>query len=156
MRVGSLDEAVRLANDSDYGLTASAWTRDPATARSLQERLSAGVVTINDCVSSLGDPSAPYGGLRHSGIGRSHGVAGLREMAQVRYSTRDPSHRPMLWWYPYDSSYRRLMATAGPALHARSRLRRVRSQLALVGFGRFWRRVSAFQLVRNLDKLFWG
>ncbi|MFI5182780.1 MAG: aldehyde dehydrogenase family protein [Vicinamibacteria bacterium] len=154
MRVASLEEAVRLANDSDYGLTASGWTRDPATARLLQERLSAGVVTINDCVSSLGDPGAPYGGLRRSGIGRSHGVVGFREMAQVKYMTRDPSRRPMLWWYPYDSAYRRLMAAAVPALHSRSWLRRARSQLSLMAFGRFWRRVSAFQLVRNVDKLF--
>lgn len=154
MRVASVDEAVRLANDSDYGLTASGWTRDPATARLLQERLSAGVVTINDCVSSLGDPSAPYGGLRRSGIGRSHGTPGLREMAQVKYVTRDASRRSMLWWYPYDPAYRRLMASAVRALHARSWLERVRSQLALARFGRLWRRVGALPLARNVDKLF--
>ncbi len=154
MRVPSLDEAVRLANDSDYGLTASGWTRDPATARLLQERLSAGVVSINDCVSSLGDPSAPYGGFRRSGIGRSHGAQGLREMAQVKYVSFDRSRRAMLWWYPYDARYRRLMAMAARALHARSWTLRLRSQLSLLGFGRFWRRVSTFQLIRNLDKLF--
>ena len=47
--------------------------------------LAAGVVSINDCLSSLGEPSAPYGGFKQSGIGRSHGLAGLREMAQTRY-----------------------------------------------------------------------
>jgi acyl-CoA reductase-like NAD-dependent aldehyde dehydrogenase len=153
-RVPSLDEAIRLANDSDYGLTASGWTRDPATARLLQERLSAGVVSINDCVSSLGDPAAPYGGFRRSGIGRSHGGQGLREMAQVKYVSFDRSRRPLLWWYPYDARYRRLMATAARALHARSWLERFRCQLALLGFERFWRRVSTFQLIRNVDKLF--
>ncbi len=153
-RVASVDEAVRLANDSDYGLTASGWTRDPATARLLQERLSAGVVTINDCVSSLGDPSAPYGGFRRSGLGRSHGALGLREMAQAKYVNRDSSRRPMLWWYPYDAGYRRLMASAVRALHARSWLGRLRGHLALIRFARLWRRVGAFQLVRNVDKLF--
>jgi len=109
---------------------------------------------VNDCVSSLGEPSAPYGGFRRSGFGRAHGTAGLREMTQTKYVTRDSSTRPMLWWYPYDSSYRRLMARAGRALHASSFLARVGSQLALMGSRRFWRRVSPFQLVRNLDRFF--
>jgi acyl-CoA reductase-like NAD-dependent aldehyde dehydrogenase len=154
MTVSSLDEAIRHANDSDYGLTASGWTRDPATARRLQEELSAGVVTINDCVSSLGEPSAPYGGRRLSGFGRAHGAAGLREMAQVKYVTLDSSRKPMLWWYPYDASYRRLMVTAGRALHGASLFGRVRAQLALAAFPRLWRRVSPFHLLRNLDRFF--
>ena len=89
MAVDSLEEAVRLANDSEYGLTASAWTRDAETARRLQRELRAGVVTINDCASSFGEPSAPWGGLKHSGVGRTHGRAGLREMVQVKYVARD-------------------------------------------------------------------
>jgi succinate-semialdehyde dehydrogenase/glutarate-semialdehyde dehydrogenase len=152
MSVTSLDEAVRLANDSEYGLTASGWTRDPAIAARLQRQLSAGVVTINDCVSSLGEPSAPYGGVRHSGIGRVHGAAGIREMCQIRYVTRDMARRPMLWWYPYDAAYRRFMALAGPALHARSLWTRLRSQLALMLSGRMWRRVGPIALLRNVDR----
>jgi succinate-semialdehyde dehydrogenase/glutarate-semialdehyde dehydrogenase len=154
MTVTSLDDAIRLANDSDYGLTASGWTRDTATARLLQDRLSAGVVTINDCVSSLGDPAAPYGGVRRSGIGRAHGAAGLREMSQIRFTSRDTSRRPMLWWYPYDVPYRRLIVTAGRALYARSFWTRIRNQVALTAFGRFWRRVSPMALVRSADRLF--
>src|SRR5437762_3297766 len=73
MAVPSLDEAIRLANDSDYGLTASGWTRDPATAGRLERELQAGVVTINDCVYTFGEPSAPWGGFKKSGLGRAHG-----------------------------------------------------------------------------------
>src|SRR5260370_37751198 len=98
MTVDSVDEAIELANQSEYGLTASGWTRDPATARRLQERLAAGVVTINDCVSSYGEPTAPWGGIKKSGFGRTHGLAGLREMVQVKYVTTDRSRRPALWW----------------------------------------------------------
>jgi acyl-CoA reductase-like NAD-dependent aldehyde dehydrogenase len=153
MSVASLDEAIRLANDSEYGLTASGWTRDPATARILQERLSAGVVTINDCVSSFGEPTAPWGGVKHSGLGRTHGRAGLREMIEVKYVSEDWARRPALWWYPYDDAYRRLMSTANRALHSRSVFARIAHQLGLVRFGRFWRRISLPSLLRNLDKL---
>jgi acyl-CoA reductase-like NAD-dependent aldehyde dehydrogenase len=154
MAVASLDEAIRLANDGDCALTASGWTRDAAVARRLQDELSAGVVTINDCVSSLGEPSAPYGGFRQSGFGRAHGAAGLREMAQVKYVTRDASRKPMLWWYPYDAAYRLLMETAERALHSSSAFTRMRNQLSLAGSSRFWRRVNPLSLLRNVDKLF--
>ncbi len=153
-RVPNLGEAVRLANDSEYGLTASAWTRDRGTAERLQRELHAGVVSINDCVSSLGEPGAPYGGMRHSGIGRAHGVLGLRELTQAKYVTRDASRRPMLWWYPYGRDFEAFMQTAGRALHGRSLTTRLWNQLALAGKSRFWSRMNLFSLFRNLDKLF--
>ena len=154
MAVDSLEEAVRLANDSEYGLTASGWTRSAETARRLQEGLVAGVVTINDCVSSYGEPTAPWGGVKRSGIGRTHGGLGLREMVQARYVTRDRSSGPALWWYPYGEDYRRLMQTANRALHASSPFARISAQLGFARFARFWRRVSPWSLLQNLDKLF--
>jgi acyl-CoA reductase-like NAD-dependent aldehyde dehydrogenase len=154
MRVASLEEAIRLANDSPYGLTASGWTRSPQTARRLQAELAAGVISINDCVSSIGEPNAPYGGFKRSGIGRSHGLAGLREMTQTRYVSWDATRRPMLWWYPYGQELRRLLANALQALHDRSPLRRALGHARLVGSRRFRRRTSALSLLNHLDKLF--
>lgn len=153
MKVAGLDEAVRLANDSPYGLTASGWTRSLETARRLQSELAAGVVSINDSVSSLGEPTAPYGGLKQSGFGRCHGLAGLRELTQTKYLSRDDSRRPMLWWYPYGADFRRLLATATRALHDPSPLRRLASQAGLLRFGRFRQRVSLLRLLKNVDKL---
>jgi succinate-semialdehyde dehydrogenase/glutarate-semialdehyde dehydrogenase len=154
MSVPSLEEATRLANDSEYGLTASAWTRDPATADRLQRELQAGVVTINDCVYSYGEPTAPWGGVKHSGIGRTHGLPGLREMVQVKYVAREFGGGADLWWYPYGAEFRRLMSTANRALHAPSLWGRVTAQLRLLGFGRFWRRARLLGLLKNADKLF--
>jgi succinate-semialdehyde dehydrogenase/glutarate-semialdehyde dehydrogenase len=153
MVVDSLEEAVALANQSDYGLTASAWTRDPETARRLQRELRAGAVTVNDAASSYGEPAAPWGGFRQSGYGRMHGRAGLREMVHVKYVARDTSRRPLLWWFPYDAELRRLAPVALRALHGRGLLR-LRSLLRLALSPRVWRRANLGGLLRHPDKLF--
>jgi len=154
MAVDSLDEAIRLANDSDYGLTASGWTRSRETARRLQRELQAGVVSINDCVSSFGEPNAPWGGFKRSGIGRTHGLLGLREMVQPKYASEDRGRGPEAWWYPYDEGYARLLSELNPALHARSPARKLLAQLRVLRHGRLWSRFGLARLLRSLDKLF--
>ena len=152
--VDSLEEAIRLANDSPYGLTASGWTRSEETARRLQRELSAGVVSINDHVSSFGEPTAPWGGVRHSGIGRIHGRLGLREMVHATYVSHDRGRGPELWWYPYGPEADRLMSRSAVALYSTSRWRRLGAQLSLLRFGRLWRRLGPWRLLANVDKLF--
>jgi len=154
MAVDSLDEAIRLANDSEYGLTASGWTQSAETAARLQRELVAGVVSINDHSSSFAEPQAPWGGVKASGIGRIHGRAGLREMVQPKYVSFDRGRKPALWWYPYDADYRRLIAGVAPALYATSFARRLAGQLGLMRFGRLWRRFGIGRLLLGLDKLF--
>jgi acyl-CoA reductase-like NAD-dependent aldehyde dehydrogenase len=153
MVVRDLDEAVRWANDSEYGLTASGWTQSPQIARRLQERLQAGVVTINDCVYSYGEPTAPWGGFKNSGIGRTHGLAGLREMVQVKYVTRDDSRKPALWWYPYDGELARLASVTNRAVHGRNLWERLRAQVSLLGSRRFLRRARLLDVATHVDKL---
>ena len=106
--------------------------------------LAAGVVTINDCVSSFGEPTAPWGGIKQSGIGRTHGLAGpARDGAGRSTSREDRSRGPALWWYPYGEDYRRLMRHREPraplALPLRAHRRPARLRRAS---RRFWRRVS--------------
>ena len=154
MTVDSLDEAIRLANDSPYGLTASGWTRNEETARRLQRELVAGVVSINDHSSSFAEPQAPWGGFKWSGIGRIHGASGLREMVQPKYVSRDRGRGAELWWYPYDAEYAGLISGVAPALYAKSLPRRLAGQLGLMRFARLWRRFGAWRLLMGLDKLF--
>jgi succinate-semialdehyde dehydrogenase/glutarate-semialdehyde dehydrogenase len=153
MVVDSLDEAIRLANDTPYGLTASGWTRSPEIARRLQRELQAGIVTINDGLSSFGEPSAPWGGIKHSGIGRTHGRLGLREMVRPKYVSSDWGGGPELWWYPYDDDYERLLSEANPALHARSPRKRAVSLLRLAAHPRLWRRLGLRRLLGGVDRL---
>jgi len=82
--VASMDEAVEWANGSPLGLGASVWSKDRNVARALGRRLQAGGVTINDCLVHFAVPALPFGGVKASGFGRSHGEEGLREFCTTK------------------------------------------------------------------------
>lgn len=101
MAVEDAEEALRLANDSIYGLNSSVWTSDEQLAQSLANRLQAGSVCINDCIVSYGIPGLPFGGVRQSGIGRVHGAEGLREFSQMKSVMASRFEAPREpWWFP--------------------------------------------------------
>jgi succinate-semialdehyde dehydrogenase/glutarate-semialdehyde dehydrogenase len=104
------DEAVQLANDSEYGLAASIWTRDNARGERLARRIQVGTVMVNDVVSCFGISEAPHGGMKSSGIGRTHGRFGLEEMVRLKYVDVDrmPGMKKV-WWYGYGMSFSRQM-----------------------------------------------
>src|SRR5882724_8707046 len=102
-------EAVRLANDSIYGLTACVWTSDISRGRRIAEQLAAGTVMINEVVYTHAIAQTPWGGVKQSGYGRTHGRLGLLELVtpQHIHVNRLP-WVPDLWWFRYSQQAGRL------------------------------------------------
>ncbi|MDR2445025.1 MAG: aldehyde dehydrogenase family protein [Spirochaetaceae bacterium] len=108
-------EALRLANRSSYGLTGSVWSRNSRRARRLACGINAGAVMINDHLMSHGLAETPWGGFGDSGIGRTHGELGFREMLKVQVIVDDilPLVKRNLFWHPYtEKVYRGVRAIA--------------------------------------------
>ncbi len=118
MAVSGIDEALELANDSEYGLNSSVWSENRELAESLATGLEAGNVCINDCIVSYAVTGLPFGGVKNSGMGRVHGAEGLREFCHVKAvlgQKRVPAMNE-LWWFPVP---RHLAATAIAAMRLR-------------------------------------
>jgi succinate-semialdehyde dehydrogenase/glutarate-semialdehyde dehydrogenase len=96
------DEAVRLANDSVFGLTASVWTRDIQRGRRVARRIEAGTVMVNEVLYTHGIAQTPWGGVKQSGLGRTHGRLGLLEMVAPHHVHVNRLARVHdVWWFSY-------------------------------------------------------
>jgi succinate-semialdehyde dehydrogenase/glutarate-semialdehyde dehydrogenase len=137
------DEAIRQANASPYGLSGSVWSRSHGKARKLAARLNAGSVMINDHLMSHGLAETPWGGFGDSGLGRTHGELGFREMLKAQAIVDDwlPLSKRSLVWQPYSAKlYKGVRAIvsflAGPSLGSR-----IKAMPALMGvFFRYWKK----------------
>ena len=121
--VDSEDEAVELANDSEFGLGASVWTSDRSKGERFARELEAGMVWLNDHMFSHGACQCSWGGVKHSGIGRTHSKFGLYECVNVKLRTWDPGRVRDPWWHPYDETLGSALKQTATILYGRPSIR---------------------------------
>src|SRR6478672_9941721 len=112
--VDSEQEAIDLANDSEFGLGASVWTKDRQRGARIARRLESGMVWVNDHSFSHGACQCAWGGVKDSGVGRSHSKFGFYECVNIKQNSWEPGLTRDFWWHPYDRTLgQAVKATAG-------------------------------------------
>ena len=123
------DEAIAAANHSEFGLSASLWTRSLRRGRRLAERLQVGSVWINDHMYSHNAPQLPWGGVKNSGFGRTHSKHGVYECVRVKMVGTDSGRIPRPHYFPYRSRQARFVPTLMRGVYGRGPLGRIASAL---------------------------
>jgi acyl-CoA reductase-like NAD-dependent aldehyde dehydrogenase len=118
--VDSEEEAVALANDSEFGLGASVWTADRAKGERLAAQLEAGMVWINDHMFSHGACQCAWGGVKDSGLGRTHSKFGLYECVNIKLRVWEGAAMRDPWWHPYDETLGKAFRESAKILYGRS------------------------------------
>jgi acyl-CoA reductase-like NAD-dependent aldehyde dehydrogenase len=121
MKVQDAEEAIRLANDSPYGLAASVWTKDVARGEAIARRIEAGAVCVNDAQINYYALELPMGGWKESGMGMRHGAPGIRKYTKQQSvlirrfapGKRDPHQ------FPYKGTTTKLLGRAMQLLYGR-------------------------------------
>jgi acyl-CoA reductase-like NAD-dependent aldehyde dehydrogenase len=123
MKVADADEAVRLANDSPYGLGASVFSRDAARGEAVARRIEAGAANVNDAMINYTVLELPMGGSKTSGIGSRHGAGGIRKYCsqQAIVVTAKLAMKKELFMYPYKPRTSRMLAGAFKLLYGRGK-----------------------------------
>ena len=113
-------EAIDLANDSEFGLGASVWTRDRQKGERISRRIASGMVWINDHSFTHGACQCSWGGVKSSGLGRSHSKFGFYECSEVKLVTWEPGMTRDLWWFPYDRALADALRSSARLLYGRN------------------------------------
>ncbi|MBK5232485.1 MAG: aldehyde dehydrogenase family protein [Thermoleophilia bacterium] len=119
MVVDSEQEALDLANDSEFGLGASVWTRDRQRGERIAGRIDSGMVWINDHMFTHGACQCNWGGVKDSGLGHSHSKFGFYECVDIKLITYEPGLTRNFWWHPYDETLSDAMKASAKLLYGK-------------------------------------
>ena len=124
MKVADTEEAVRLANDSPYGLSASVFSKDVARGEAVARRIEAGAVCVNDAVTNYLALELPMGGWKASGLGSRHGAGGIRKYTKQQSLLVSRFHpKRELYMFPYNARVTKLMGRFMKFLNGRGKRR---------------------------------
>ena len=118
--VDSEEEAIELANDSEFGLGASIWTKDRAKGERMAHQIESGMVWINDHSFSHGACVCAWGGVKESGLGRSHSKFGFYECVNIKQLAWEPGWARDMWWQPYDRKLADAIRYSAQLLYSRN------------------------------------
>jgi succinate-semialdehyde dehydrogenase/glutarate-semialdehyde dehydrogenase len=104
MTVDTDEEALKLANDSSFGLGASVWTGDRQRGERIADQIESGMVWINDHMFTHGACQCTWGGVKDSGLGHSHSKFGFYECVEIKLVTYERGLARNFWWHPYDQT----------------------------------------------------
>jgi acyl-CoA reductase-like NAD-dependent aldehyde dehydrogenase len=122
MKVGDAEEAIRLANDSPYGLSGSVWTKDVAKGEAIARRVQSGAVDVNDAMLNYSALELPMGGWKASGLGTRHGAAGIRKYcAQQAILVTRFAPKKDLHMFPYKPIQSKLIGGLLKVLYGRKK-----------------------------------
>jgi acyl-CoA reductase-like NAD-dependent aldehyde dehydrogenase len=120
MAVDSEEEGIRLANDSRFGLGASVWTKDRAKGERMAHEIESGMVWTNDHSFSHGACQCAWGGVKDSGLGRSHSKFGFYECVTIKQLAWEPGWTRDMWWQPYDRKLGDAIRSSAQILYSRN------------------------------------
>ena len=118
--VDSEQEAIELANDSQFGLGASIWTKDRAKGERMSHQIQSGMVWTNDHSFSHGACVCAWGGVKDSGLGRSHSKFGFYECVTIKQLAWEPGWTRDMWWQPYDRKLADAIRSSAQLLYSRN------------------------------------
>lgn len=116
-----VEDAIRMANGTRFGLCASVWTNDIEKGLRIARRLEAGTAIVNDAAYTYGATETPWGGVKDSGHGRTHGAQGLLELTQTRHVNIVTPRAPSVWWFPYGPQLRDTFMAGAEFLYGSAR-----------------------------------
>jgi succinate-semialdehyde dehydrogenase/glutarate-semialdehyde dehydrogenase len=130
MKVRDAEEALAHANNSEFGLNGSIWTKSAERGRALARRFEAGNVCINECMVNYVAPEAPFGGIKHSGIGRRKGPDELVKVCHQKTVLEDILHlKREVTWYPYSKGLGKNLTKGIAALYRSGAAAKIRALL---------------------------
>ncbi len=129
----SEDEAVRMANDSPYGLSAAVWSADLTRAERVARNIESGNVSINNVLATQGNAALPFGGTKESGFGRYFGAHGLHSFSNIKSVIVDGGSKHEPYWYPYSKEKYALLSGLLDVLHGKTGLAKILGLMRIDG-----------------------